>query len=332
MTRNDRKRREQRRKLVLGLVVTGLAVALLGLAGCARPGVVDQPTAEPLPLKTKRPTFTATPFLPPTATLPPVTPIPTPAPPTATPEASPTPEATATPLAPTATPTPEPNPLVEVSVDTLNVRSGPGANFDRLGQVKRGDRLEVVARSTAGEWYQVCCVAEREGWVASEYVRLVDGTTAEIPVSTAAAPTPARPQATNPPPTATPVPATATPAYAFVVKEVTGYTDSKPYLTVKGKIWDSKAQKALAGYRVKALRNGAESGLGEVSLPGFSDATCYGCGDNRIVNYKLEVTPFGDAQWELYMVDGNGARVSDSAKFNTSSASPQWFYVEFALR
>lgn len=312
-----------------GLAVVTLLAVAIALASCA--GGLSQgpaPTRVPSALKTKRPTFTPTPLVPPTATPVPPTPMPTAEPPTATPEAPPT----ATPVPPT--PTPEPNPVVQVAVETLNVREGPGTEYPRIGQVRQGDRLQVIARSPGGDWYLICCVGGKQGWVLAQHVRLVEGTTAAIPVATAIPPTPVpRPTDTPaPPPTATPVPATPTPVYPFAAREVTGYAYDKPYLTVKGKIWDQKTEKALAGYRLKVFRNGVDAGLSEVSRPGFSDATCPGCGDNRMINVKYEYNPAGDAEWEIYVIDANGVRVSDSLRFTTSSAKPQWFYVDFALR
>mgnify|MGYP005838321719 FL=1 len=324
---------DRRRELLRSALALGLLVLLLGVSACGVPPSQgrEMPTP-PLPAKTRRPTFTPTPPLPPTPTPQPAIPTPTPVPDTPTPLPTTPPPPTDTPVPPT--PTPEPSPVVEVTTENLNVRSGPGTAYARVGQVKQGDRLEVLAQSPAGEWYLVCCVGGEQGWVSVDYVRLVQGTTAAIPISTAVPPTP-KPQPTNtpaPPPTATPVPATPTPVYQFVGREVTGYAYDKPYLTVKGKIWDAKAQKALPGYRFKVFRNGADAGFGEVSQPGFSDATCSTCGDNRKVNVKYEYNPAGDATWEVYVVDGNGVRVSESLTFNTSTANPQWFYVEFALR
>ncbi|MGC8838788.1 MAG: SH3 domain-containing protein [Anaerolineae bacterium] len=306
-----------------------LFALLLAAASCA--GALPQgPAATEVPhaLKTRRPTFTPTPLVPPTATPVPATPTPTAEPPTATPVAPPT----ATPVP--ATPTPEPSPVVQVAVETLNVRQGPGTEYPRIGQVRQGDRLQVLARSPAGEWYLICCVGGQQGWVAVAYVRLVEGTTAAIPIATAIPPTPVpRPTDTPaPPPTATSVPATPTPVYPFVAREVTGYPYDKPYLTIKGKIWNDKTQKALAGYRLKVFRNGMDAGLSEVSWPGFSDATCPDCGDNRKINVKYEYNPAGDAEWEVYLIDENGTRVSESVRFTTSSANPRWFYVDFTLR
>lgn len=321
-------------------VLAGILVAILVLVattGCALSQMLSRQAPPPTPTftKTPKPTFTPTPVgQPPVVTPPapaptssPMVPIATPVPPTPTPVPP-----TDTPVPPT--PTPEPSPVVQVAVETLNVREGPGTGYPRVGQVRQGDRLQVIARSPAGEWYLVCCVGRKQGWVAAEHVRLVEGTTAAIPVATAIPPTPVpRPTDTPaPPPTATPVPATPTPVYPFAAREVTSYAYDKPYLTIKGKIWDAKVQKALAGYYLKVFRNGMDAGQSEVSWPGFSDATCPDCGDNRKVNVKYEYNPAGDAEWEVYVVDANGNRVSDSLRFTTRSANPQWFYVDFALR
>jgi len=315
--------------LLKGLLVLGLLALVVGVAACSLgPGKAPEPATQPNPVKTKRATFTPTSQVPLTPTPLPIVPSPTPEP--ASPTATLRP--VDTPLPPT--PTPQSTPVVEVATETLNVRSGPGTTYPRVGKAKRGDRVEVLAQSPAGEWYLVCCVGDEEGWVAAEYVQLVEGTTAAIAVTTAIPPTP-KPRATNtpaPPPTPTSVPATPTPSYLFAAREVTGYAYDKPYLTIKGKIWDVKAKKALEGYRLKVFRNGADVGLSEVSWPGFSDSTCPTCGDNRPINVKYEYNPAGDAQWEVYVVDGAGTRVSESLTLASSTASPQWFYVDFALR
>lgn len=324
------RQRECRERLGFRVGLVGVLLTMLLAAVACTANVPQGPAATQVPsaLKTKRPTFTPTPLVPPTATPVPATPTPTAEPPTATPEGPPT----ATPAPPT--PTPEPSPVVQVATETLNVREGPGTEYPRIGQVRQGDNLQVIARNPDGDWYLICCVGGRQGWVSVQHVRLVEGTAAAIPIATALPPTPV-PRATDtpaPPPTATPVPATPTPVFPFIAREVTGYAYDKPYLTVKGKIWDQKTQKALPGYRLKVFRNGADAGLSEVSRAGFSDATCPDCGDNRMINVKYEYNPAGDAEWEVYVIDENGTRVSESLRFTTSSASPKWFYVDFALR
>jgi len=127
--------------------------------------------------------------------------------PTATPENTPVPQATNTPNdddddddnppAPTWTPTqpgggqpaptatspaagetPASPPPADGSItgvviaDALNVRSGPGTGFGKLGTVVR-DQVTVLARNDAGDWWLICCVTNTEvqGWVSASYLQ-----------------------------------------------------------------------------------------------------------------------------------------------------------------
>lgn len=119
--------------------------------------------------------------------------------------ATPTPFPTATPTAiPTATPTASPTPQASdvntqtegeaeipersdseeegdeqgtpasVTATRLNVRSGPGISYLRLGQLQNGDEVRVLERSEDGDWYRVCCLEDRTtaGWVAGSFLAL----------------------------------------------------------------------------------------------------------------------------------------------------------------
>ncbi len=59
-----------------------------------------------------------------------------------------------------------------VTTEALNVRAGPGADHDRVGVVREGDGLDVVARTPAGDWLKVIAPDGTEGWVAAAYVAL----------------------------------------------------------------------------------------------------------------------------------------------------------------
>ncbi|MEW6173362.1 MAG: N-acetylmuramoyl-L-alanine amidase [Bacillota bacterium] len=58
---------------------------------------------------------------------------------------------------------------VEVNVATLNLRSGPGSDYPKVGQVSRGTRLTVVERS--GSWYKVRLAGGSICWVAGWLVK-----------------------------------------------------------------------------------------------------------------------------------------------------------------
>jgi hypothetical protein len=99
---------------------------------------------------------------------------------------TPRPAATATPT-PTRTPTPTftPEPTTEalilevfctVITDRLNLRPGPGTEFDPpIDVLLSGELLVVIGRDAAGEWLQVAVLdvnldVEAIGWVSAEYL------------------------------------------------------------------------------------------------------------------------------------------------------------------
>jgi uncharacterized protein YraI len=136
------------------LLRTGALAALIFLAGCGPAGQEAAPTA--LPTRTPVPTYTPTP-----ESVAPPTPVPT-----ATTTTEPT--GAAAPQDPT-TPTPQPTaaPAAQLTItgDLVNVRSGPGTTFDLVSTATAGESFAIVARNTAGDWWQVCCFAGQNGWV-----------------------------------------------------------------------------------------------------------------------------------------------------------------------
>lgn len=81
---------------------------------------------------------------------------------------------TATPLpTPTATPLPTatPKPRVVVTDDLVNVRSQPSTDADILGTVLKDSTLEFLGQDETGDWYQVCCVHEQQGWIFHDLVQ-----------------------------------------------------------------------------------------------------------------------------------------------------------------
>jgi serine protease Do len=72
--------------------------------------------------------------------------------------------------------------LAEVQSDTLNVRAGPGTNYNRIGSVNQGDILGVVGQVNNCAWLSVVTLDGTEGWVsgAAQYISL-DTPCAQIP-------------------------------------------------------------------------------------------------------------------------------------------------------
>ncbi len=86
-----------------------------------------------------------------------------------TPSPSPTPTVPPAPTIPPGTSTPAPSGRAEVTVSSLNIRSGPGTNFDIVLSVGQGTVLNVIEKQ--GDWVKVR-VGVGEGYVAAKYVDL----------------------------------------------------------------------------------------------------------------------------------------------------------------
>ena len=71
-----------------------------------------------------------------------------------------------------------------VNVDLLNVRAGPSADAELLGQVKQGDALPILGRDDTGDWLRVQLSDGQAGWVSTQFVRLdADNTPNATPVN-----------------------------------------------------------------------------------------------------------------------------------------------------
>lgn len=117
------------------------------------------PTATLAPIVSRTPRFTATPLssstpLPTFTLTPSITPIP------------PTPSDTPT---PTATP---PVTGIVSSLQTVNVREGPGTTFSAFVALNPGTGVEVIASNADGTWYNIRLESGQEGWIRSTLLRL----------------------------------------------------------------------------------------------------------------------------------------------------------------
>ncbi|NDJ84462.1 MAG: ABC transporter substrate-binding protein [Chloroflexi bacterium] len=106
---------------------------------------------------------------------------------------------------PTPTLTPTPNPTATPSVVTatvtsrvLNLRTGPGTEYERIDQLQQGDQVTVAGRNQNFTWLFIQYQG-RVGWVSADFVDLFDpgGLLATVPI-VQAPPTPT-PQPTQAP-------------------------------------------------------------------------------------------------------------------------------------
>ena len=107
---------------------------------------------------------------------------------------TPAPAVTDTPQ-PAPTNTPKPEPAEVVANSQINVRGGPGTNYNIVGAATQGQRFPVKAKSPDGAWWQINYNGQ-DGWVFGELV------TSQNAAAVAVAQNIPQP----PPPTATPIP------------------------------------------------------------------------------------------------------------------------------
>ncbi|MEZ4644154.1 MAG: protein kinase [Chloroflexota bacterium] len=131
--------------------------------------------------------------------------------PTATLTHTPQPTTTQTatpPSSPTTTETPLP--MLRITAQSTNLRSGPGAIYPSIGILLQGEIVTILARNQDSSWYNIMLAdGQTVGWVAASVSDSVAGDSL-LNISIALT-IPARPTNT---PTNTPIPATATPVPA----------------------------------------------------------------------------------------------------------------------
>ncbi len=86
-----------------------------------------------------------------------------------------TPSETTIPPSPSNTPSPTVTPPITGSVNSLqsiNMRSGPGVNFDAVEALKPATRVQILGRNNDGTWLNIRLEDGNEGWVSSDLIRL----------------------------------------------------------------------------------------------------------------------------------------------------------------
>lgn len=66
----------------------------------------------------------------------------------------------------------EPPMLGKLSIDkpTVNLRAGPGTNYEILGTARKGQIFDIVGGTSNGAWWQVCCYSGSKVWVSNSVV------------------------------------------------------------------------------------------------------------------------------------------------------------------
>lgn len=256
------------------LCLSTFLIAVLLIAACGSRGASVEPA---LPTNTPVPTFTSTPVGPAPAA-------------GGGQVSSQTPSQTAaTPVPPEATVTPE-APMVTIGNVLMNVRGGPGTNYNVIGTASPGQRFQITGKNPGlGDWWQID-FGGQTGWV---FGQLVTATNAETVQVALVIPAPPPPTATPIPPTPVPVP-TQPPAPRF------------PYsLVSQGNCNAHSAISFFSGYVRDVNNNPVNEVCVHIAFHGPRNTKCTGCGDEA---GKWGFTPFGQGTGsgttvEIYVVN-----------------------------
>lgn len=237
--------------------------------------------------------------------------------------------------APTEAPTNTPVAAAEVVISSqVNVRGGPGTNYNIIGAANAGQRFPVTGKNNDGSWWQIDFNGQR-GWVLGELVSaqntqavaLAQDIPAPPPTNTPAPipPTPV-PQPTTPPeqPAEQPAEPTAAPAppaqdFPFVLGDNAQCAPNAGNTYFSGYVRDSSNN----------LINGVCVHLAFYGPRGTKCSGCDGVGDG---NWGF--SPFGGpapagTQVEIYIVpcEGSmpmGGQTEQSGFGNLAQQSPKW--------
>jgi hypothetical protein len=312
-------RRQWALVIVLILVNYIIFASLFNVVFSNRPGLV-QPTRTPLPTFTPAPPPTPV-AMAPTSTPAPPQPLPSPTALIVTPDT-----ATPMPVAPTEAPTtaaptaetPAPS-GPSITVDTnLNVRTGPGTNYDRVGVLQEGTTVDIIGRNASSSWWQIPFAdgPGGKGWIADGY-----GTTSNtegVPVVAAPpAPTPAAPTA---PPTSEAPPATATPAFQFTPLGWEGQWNAG-LAQIRGTIRDT-AGNPVNGVFVQAKCGGTVLASNPSGVNLYAPGEPYEAGAFDII-LSSPLSPDSMCDWEVRVVQASS--YEEAASLSAPSLSPVGF-------
>ncbi len=118
----------------------------------------------------------------------------------------------------------------------INVRSGPGTDYEIIGALQTGESAPIMAKNNSGDWWQVTLNNGQQGWVFGQLVE-TSGDAAAIAVAANIPP---------PPPTATPAPATPVPAAPTPAPQATDAPTAAPtpvpngndFVMIQKHLWD----------------------------------------------------------------------------------------------
>ena len=256
-------------------------------------------------------------------------PSPTQVPPTDTP--SPTATATAQDT-PTATPEPTVTPTLAsgkpqiVTHYAINVYSGPGNSYAKVGQTNEGQTLDVIAQNPESSWWRVCCIEGEPVWIEADLVE-VEGVVDTIrvmeitlPASRATSTHTATPTSMQTPiPKATPTPRptnTATRRPPTATRRPTP-VPTKPPMPALGSAQCPHSGSCITSPSVNATLAGVVPIVGTADMPNFQ-------------YYKFEYRPEG-ADWRFLVTFDRPMTSGTLMEWWTMTVSPGTYWLRMTV-
>ena len=198
---------------------------------------------------------------------------------------------------PATNPTPIPaaantTPRVTAASSAVNLRLGPGVNYQTSGALLQGQSLVIVGRNASATWWQVQ-TANGLRWISAR-VTSTANTGDNVPVVQAPAPPPPPPKPTNPPAPA-PVAPPSQPQQQYTIHNIFGQIN-EAITQIRGEIKDS-AGNPVNGIRVR-VRSGTFCIVSNPSGP-----------PGRYPNGNYDILLDNRAkpgQWQVAIVNGPG--------------------------
>jgi len=287
---------------------------LVTLTGCGLFGSSEN-TDAPVAMRTGHPTFTPT--------VPATTgPAETPAPSGSQGQSAPVPDAAS-----------QGDAKAVINGPLVNARSGPGTEFDIVGELERGNEFDIVGVSPDHAWWQICCIDGSQAWVTSEFVDTL-GAVDSAPVVGGQANAVSTPATAGTSEEAAPVTPTtaAVPADSFDLETQEQFSEKD---VVRIFLYVYSGNSALDGYSLRVTKDGTQLPVDGASFGGqpaftwpFQDPR------QRFQNFKVE---FPDASpqgvWQVQIIDSTGATVGPAATFTlTANDANRELYVRYAKR
>ncbi len=201
--------------------------------------------------------------------------------------------------------------------DALNIRSGPGVDYNLVSAVQPGETLSIVGKNNEGDWWEVALANSQVGWVYGQLVE-ISGNTAAVAVAADIPP---------PPPTATVAPvvqaAPPTPAPQATSAPAASSSDAPHFSLASKRMWSKAENGDCRGQHLLRLHVVDANGvpLNGVTLQGIYTGATFvtgsqGKGDG-IIEYDLYST--GEGFKAVTNNDGRPATSENAEGFTTDS-------------